>query len=138
MSASPRDPVVMDADQTGAELPPTDRDELRQRLEREREQLLGRTSGLLDDDDRVRQSSTALAHGESERAVVDAERRVNAVLEAGARDALDEVVGALARLDEGSYGRCQDCGAAIPAERLHARPAARYCVRCQHHRDQRR
>jgi RNA polymerase-binding protein DksA len=138
MSASPRDPVVIDADRTGAELTPADRDELRQRLERERELLLGRTSGLLDDDDRVRQSATAHAHGESERAVVDAERRVNAVLEAGARDALDEVVGALARLDEGSYGQCQDCGAAIPAERLHARPAARYCVRCQHHRDQRR
>lgn len=48
---------------------------------------------------------------------------------------LDQVEGELAdvehamqRLDDGSYGRCEACGEAIPDERLEAMPAARFCV----------
>lgn len=41
-----------------------------------------------------------------------------------------DVVRALAALDDGTYGRCEDCGTAIPAERLQARPGARTCVDC--------
>lgn len=43
---------------------------------------------------------------------------------------LDEVEAALARLDDGSYGRCEVCGQAIAAGRLEARPTARTCVGC--------
>jgi DnaK suppressor protein len=135
MNASPRDSIAVNhADG----LTERDRRELRQRLEDDRASLLERTAGLLDDDDQARQIPAPHAHGETERAVVDAERRVTAVLEAGARDALDEVVQALARLDDGTYGSCADCGAQIWAERLHARPAARFCVACQQRRDARR
>ena len=38
---------------------------------------------------------------------------------------------ALARLDEGNYGACVDCGNAIPYARLEAYPAAKRCVACQ-------
>jgi DnaK suppressor protein len=41
---------------------------------------------------------------------------------------LREVDAALERLDEGTYGRCEQCAAAIPVERLAALPATRYCV----------
>jgi len=41
---------------------------------------------------------------------------------------LRDVEGALKRLDEGSYGRCEICGKDIGDERLRARPEARYCV----------
>lgn len=34
------------------------------------------------------------------------------------------------RLDEGTYGRCRLCGAAIPVERLMALPEADLCVPC--------
>jgi RNA polymerase-binding protein DksA len=44
---------------------------------------------------------------------------------------LADVEAALARLADGSYGRCADCGIAIPAARLDANPAARCCVACQ-------
>lgn len=40
---------------------------------------------------------------------------------------LDDVDAALARLDEGTYGRCEACGEPIGADRLSAFPAARYC-----------
>jgi DnaK suppressor protein len=38
---------------------------------------------------------------------------------------------ALGRLDAGTYGRCVDCGAELPEERLEARPEADRCVDCQ-------
>jgi RNA polymerase-binding protein DksA len=38
---------------------------------------------------------------------------------------------ALARLGEGTYGICEDCGDYIPLERLRVNPGATRCVRCQ-------
>lgn len=43
----------------------------------------------------------------------------------------DEVLAALRRLDEGTYGRCASCGKELPDERLAARPGAARCVDCQ-------
>jgi RNA polymerase-binding transcription factor DksA len=43
---------------------------------------------------------------------------------------IHEVHEALRRLDEGSYGRCQECGKRIAAARLEAVPFARHCVTC--------
>ena len=42
-----------------------------------------------------------------------------------------EIVDALQRLDEGTYGRCEDCGASITTSRLDVVPWARYCKTCQ-------
>jgi RNA polymerase-binding transcription factor DksA len=43
---------------------------------------------------------------------------------------LAEVEASLARIADGSAGRCVDCGQAIPAARLEARPTAVRCVAC--------
>ncbi|MER7504018.1 TraR/DksA C4-type zinc finger protein [Nonomuraea pusilla] len=48
------------------------------------------------------------------------------------------VLEAIARLDEGVYGRCADCGEAVPEGRLEARPEAARCVPCQGRRERRR
>ena len=44
-------------------------------------------------------------------------------------NSLEEVERALAKLDEGTYGVCDDCGDAIAPERLEAIPWAAVCVR---------
>ncbi len=44
---------------------------------------------------------------------------------------LSDVEAALARLKEGTYGECIDCGVDIPYARLSAYPAAVRCVSCQ-------
>ena len=44
---------------------------------------------------------------------------------------LEQVLGALRRLDDQSYGRCVDCGEAIDLRRLAALPAAPFCTSCQ-------
>ncbi|HEV3263277.1 MAG TPA: TraR/DksA C4-type zinc finger protein [Gemmataceae bacterium] len=43
---------------------------------------------------------------------------------------LEEIGAALGRLDDGSFGRCEECGRAIGRERLDALPYTRLCVDC--------
>jgi RNA polymerase-binding transcription factor DksA len=50
---------------------------------------------------------------------------------ATARRALVEIEAAFARLDSGSYGRCDGCERRMPFEQLELRPQTRYCGRCQ-------
>ncbi|WP_447598159.1 TraR/DksA family transcriptional regulator [Nitrospira sp. Nam80] len=44
-----------------------------------------------------------------------------------------QVEAALQRLDEGTYGVCEDCLTPINEERLKAMPFARRCIDCQRH-----
>ena len=44
---------------------------------------------------------------------------------------LELVDAALARLADGTFGRCLRCGDSIPDERLEVLPWAAFCVRCQ-------
>ena len=44
---------------------------------------------------------------------------------------LRELEAARARIADGSYGVCADCGADIPVARLRAQPAALRCIACQ-------
>ncbi|MFI5735644.1 TraR/DksA family transcriptional regulator [Kribbella sp. NPDC051587] len=65
-----------------------------------------------------------------EGATIAFERSQTSSLLASAAAHLVDVEAALERLDAGTYGRCERCGASISPERLLARPAARTCIRC--------
>ncbi|RKT80029.1 TraR/DksA family transcriptional regulator [Terracoccus luteus] len=56
------------------------------------------------------------------------ERSQLSALAAAAQGHLDEVEQALARVHEGTYGRCVVCGVTIAPGRLEARPTARTCI----------
>ncbi len=43
---------------------------------------------------------------------------------------------ALLRLDEGSYGNCEDCGGEIEEKRLMAMPFAQLCIKCQRKKEE--
>lgn len=58
--------------------------------------------------------------------VVAAERATEALASAGA--VLDAVERALLRLEEGSYGRCEECGAEIDDGQLAAAPTSARCT----------
>ena len=47
------------------------------------------------------------------------------------RATLLQIENALRRMDEGSYGRCANCGQMISVKRLEAVPWARFCIDCQ-------
>jgi DnaK suppressor protein len=59
---------------------------------------------------------------------------VDRITKVGTADQLSlirsDVVRALAKLDDGTYGLCDRCGTMIPDERLEARPWSVLCVRC--------
>ena len=80
----------------------------------------------------VRASADANADDEHdpEGSTVAFERAQLASLIDSERHALAEIDSALGRLDTGSYGSCEACGATITPERLVARPASRRCVAC--------
>jgi len=44
--------------------------------------------------------------------------------------ALDEIAGALDRLDQHTFGHCEECQKEIPRPRLQALPYTRHCVDC--------
>jgi RNA polymerase-binding transcription factor DksA len=55
---------------------------------------------------------------------------INATLMENEEYLVNEAREALQRIDAGTFGRCEECGQAIPKERLDALPYARFCTRC--------
>ena len=62
---------------------------------------------------------------EESRAAIDDVALSHATTELG------QVSAALRRIDEGSYGACQECGEMIDDRRLLALPATPFCTACQ-------
>ena len=50
--------------------------------------------------------------------------------------ALEKIEASLERIDEGTYGTCEECGVKIPKSRLNAIPYATLCVKCAGRREQ--
>jgi DnaK suppressor protein len=44
---------------------------------------------------------------------------------------LDKINKALAKIDDGSFGVCEECGDEITMKRLEARPETTLCIRCK-------
>jgi RNA polymerase-binding protein DksA len=65
------------------------------------------------------------------------EREHEMSLSNNSRDLLVQVERALGRLDAGTYGRCEECGNAIPKARLQAFPRATLCVACKQREERR-
>ena len=106
---------------------------IRDALEDDRRATLDRLRALTGDFDRIVEASrdsNADDEHDPEGATIAFERSQVDALAQQARTHLDEVEAALVRVDDGTYGRCERCGAEIAAARLEARPTARTCVTC--------
>ena len=108
---------------------PTVRDLLRS----ERERTLDRIGAMTGEFEEI-VAGVADSNGDDEHdpegSTVAFERAQIAALLLEARAYLVELDAAMARLDDGSYAECAQCGAPIGAERLAARPATRTCIAC--------
>lgn len=60
----------------------------------------------------------------------DQDRAIAALRMFSAREAIERVEDALARIDEGSYAICQSCGRRISLAHLETMPDARLCAAC--------
>ena len=103
-------------------------DEIRQRLEERRAELSGRV------DDLAAPPELGAAQGFGKRigdGTVEAIRRLTDIGVGTSMEArMARIDRALDKLDEGTYGRCDSCGATIPPPRLHAMPDSVLCVAC--------
>jgi RNA polymerase-binding transcription factor DksA len=114
----------------------------RERLDQYRKQLremadrVGRTAAALEEQARTPTGGEAaggLSNAPFHLADVGSEaynQELGATLLENETYVRDEVLAALTRIDEGRYGRCENCGREIIPERLEALPYARHCTAC--------
>jgi DnaK suppressor protein len=104
-----------------------DLEEIREKLEKEHQELLARIAEKTADasgGNVINPDRTDLARS------YDLRQRDSA-LESWAERNLTRVEQALDRLDQGTYGFCENCGEPISADRLKALPHATMCMKCK-------
>ena len=67
----------------------------------------------------------------TDRAALESDRNFLLRMRDRERKLLGKIDEAFARLDDGSYGRCEECGNEIGIERLKARPVTTLCISCK-------
>jgi DnaK suppressor protein len=110
-----------------------------------RAELEGQAVALRAEIDRAEAASESLKRDQSSEGSGDEadagsktfEREHEMSLSNNSRDLLVQVERALGRLDAGTYGRCEECGNAIPKARLQAFPRATLCVACKQREERR-
>jgi RNA polymerase-binding transcription factor DksA len=102
---------------------------LREELQRQRD---FRTEQLAHLDTHDDQGPALMGYGPraADPDAADALDEVRALVAAGARQALADIELALARMDDGRFGRCRTCDAAIPLAVLTAIPKTTLCLAC--------
>jgi RNA polymerase-binding protein DksA len=103
---------------------------IRAALERERESL-GRQLGDLGAPVDSADVEMGVDEGFADSGQATAERSQALTLIEQLHATYEEVKAALTRLEQGTFGKCENCGRDIPPERLEALPTARLCVTCK-------
>ena len=86
--------------------------------------------GSLEDETGELVSGSADQHM-ADTATETVEREIGNTLEASDGRLLAAIDSALARIENGTYGTCVNCGARIASERLEAMPWATLCIECK-------
>lgn len=68
-------------------------------------------------------------------ATEERDREINMILNDREREKLNAIEGAMERIEDGSYGMCENCESEIAEGRLEAMPFTRLCVSCQAERE---
>ena len=67
----------------------------------------------------------------TDRASLESNRNFTLRIRDRERKLIVKIKEALARIDDGSYGKCEECGENIGRERLEARPVTTLCIDCK-------
>jgi DnaK suppressor protein len=103
-------------------------DDARQRLEEIRDELRERVDALSEPPELGASQGFGKRIGDG---TTEAIRRLTDIgVGASFEERLDRVERALEKLDEGTYGTCDQCGRPIPEKRLAAMPESTLCVDC--------
>lgn len=110
--------------------------ELKRMLEERRFEIIGQVQSRIRD---VRSENAAIARqnvrDEAETCELDIQDDIKFALLQMKTETLEKIGEALARLEQGRYGRCYECGEDIAARRLRALPFAVRCTHCEEARE---
>ena len=67
----------------------------------------------------------------TDRAALESNRNFTLRISDRERKLITKIKEALARIDDGSYGKCEECGEKIGRERMEARPVTTLCIDCK-------
>jgi RNA polymerase-binding protein DksA len=101
----------------------------RARVERAIAGLRDEHPGSLDDE--VEEVTGSTDNHSAETASATLGREIDYTLGENSETVLGEIDAALARIEDGTYGTCTNCGKEIPLERLEAYPWASLCIDCK-------
>ena len=108
-------------------------DDLRQRLENEREELQVQLTTIEETSFATSQSDlsgeVSFDEENADAGTFTFERERDLSIENNVRDLLGKIERALTRMDEGTYGICSRCGKPIEKARLKALPYADLCIK---------
>ena len=108
--------------------------EVRERIEREREEAIGQLRDLgISPTVQAADSHAAGDHprDEGDRAQASERQDVGFMTRERLADRITRLTSALERIVEGTYGQCEVCGRDIERSRLEALPEAVRCLTCQ-------
>lgn len=107
-------------------------DELKQRLEDERERLSRELEQIEESAPAIGEVKEGSPYGKKEEGAAEAfELEKRLALKSRLSQALSEVEHALVKFEQGSYGQCDNCGKSINVERLEVFPQASLCLNCK-------
>ena len=95
-----------------------------------RASLLGDMTKMEDDSLKDHAKTISIPTDKEELGSDNAEQELTLTLLGSGENILDQVEAAIYRIEDGGYGRCEECGMEIPATRLNAIPYAVECVQC--------
>lgn len=97
----------------------------------EREKLVHQLDELGANEKGELRSDVDLGEGFADAAAITAERTERLGIADSLSEMLESVDNALAHIEDGTYGVCEECGKQISAARLEARPFSLLCVDCK-------
>src|SRR5208282_3676555 len=95
--------------------------------------LLGDMTHMEDDSLKDHAKTISIPTDKEELGTDNADQELTLTLLESDEKLLDQIEAALRRIEDGCYGRCDECGEDIPTPRLDAIPYAAECVRCAPH-----
>ncbi|MGK5094601.1 RNA polymerase-binding protein DksA [Deltaproteobacteria bacterium TL4] len=93
--------------------------------------ILGETVSTVHD----MQNESTLFPDPTDRASLESEHITSLRIRDRERKLLGKIDEALDRIDNGSFGQCEECGEPISTERLMIRPVTTYCISCKNEQE---
>lgn len=103
-------------------------------LEKFRKQLTEKRKEILDEANRTLADMTDQSSNvpdPNDRASIESDRSFELRIRDRERRLLTKIDEALARIEDGEYGICEECGCDINVKRLEARPVTTLCIDCK-------